>query len=173
MKHILASFFALAFVLALSFAGEAHAESAAPAPTTAPKPQAQRASPVAVQFAKEIANTCLDGWEGADCLKSVSSSNEIMAGQYIQILGQAAKATEAETVKQGCAASTAAKVKEVPAPAMRSAFTECANTISDVVEKTGVTPDVSHYQLLIGAVLCMDKDPRCEMLTKQLASLKG
>jgi hypothetical protein len=74
----------------------------------------------------------------------------------------------AEKIKQHCAAATAAREQEFPAYAMKSAFIECANMMSDVSDETRITPDLSHYQLLIGATMCLNKDPGCAEITKTL-----
>ncbi len=85
------------------------------------------------------------------------------------ILGKQAKLdAPAETLKQKCAASTAHREQAFPAAAMKSAFIECANGISDLVDQTQVSPDLDHYQLLVAPVLCMNKDKSCASLERGL-----
>ncbi len=131
-------------------------------------PARAQASDISVQFAKEVANTCLSGWDTQPCLSAISQSNLVMASNYGAHLKQKGKESEAEQVKQHCAASTAASKGEYPAYAMKSAFTECANTISDIADATGTQPDLGQYELLVSSVLCMTDDRRCAAITEGL-----
>jgi hypothetical protein len=112
--------------------------------------------------ATQIANACIGNWASQTCLKAVSESNMVLASEYGSNLQQTGHPAEAESIKQHCAASTAATQGEYPAYAMKSAFTECANTIYDVTEATKTEADQSRYQVLVGATLCLDADPRCK-----------
>lgn len=132
--------------------------------------RAETASPTASAHAGTVGAVCPGQWESQDCLKAVSESNMVLAANYMETLVNRNLKPESEKIKQHCAASTAATQGEYPAYAMKSAFTECANMISDVSDLTGVTPDVSHYQILVGSVLCMDKDQRCAVIEQGLRS---
>jgi hypothetical protein len=123
--------------------------------------------------ASAMANVCLDNWQAPACLKAVSTSALVLAANYGTALQQGGHAAEAEEIKQHCAASTAATQGDYPAAAMKSAFTECANTVSDVAGKTGVNPDPSQYQLLVGPVMCLEGDPRCAAVTSGLKAFSG
>ncbi len=131
--------------------------------------RAQLDAPAGVkQEAAAIAGACLNNWEAPACLKNVSGAALVLAANYGTALQQGGHTGEAEDIKQHCAASTAATQGDYPANAMRSAFTECANAISDIAAKTGVNPDPSQYQLLIGPTLCLSGDQRCAAVTSGL-----
>ncbi len=122
---------------------------------------------------KSVAQSCLNHkWETSECLRAVSNSNFEMAVAYGTALQDAGKESAAEKIKQHCAASTAARERSFPASAMQSAFTECANIITDVADSANMTPDLNLYQLLVGAVLCLGDDPRCTVVTKGLKRFK-
>lgn len=110
---------------------------------------------------KSLASSCIGKWDSQPCMSAVSGSNYALASMYGAALQQGGRNTEAEAVKQHCAASTAAAQGEYPAVAVRSAFTECANAMSDITEATQIKPEPSRYQILVSAVLCMTGDPRC------------
>lgn len=134
---------------------------------------AQNVSQTAQNFAGGVARACLDdAWESPACLRALSESNLTMAGNYAGALQQAGKGAAADKIKEHCAASTAARQQEFPAYAMKSAFIECANMISDIAESTAILPDQSQYQLLVGAVLCMEKDRRCTDINQGLRRYK-
>ncbi len=122
---------------------------------------AQAASPISLAAAKSIAGVCPGAWESPACLTAVSQSNYTLVSNYGAALQQSRLETPAETLKQKCAASTAHREQAFPATAMKSAFIECANAISDLVDQTRVSPDLDHYQLLVAPVLCMNKDKSC------------
>lgn len=119
-------------------------------------------------FAKLLGQHCPGQWESPSCLKAVSESNMSMVSSYGGALQEGGKQQAAEQIKQNCAASTAATEGNYPAYAMKSAFIECANTISSVAEQTGVSPDLSQYQLLIGATMCLDKAEGCQNIEQSL-----
>ena len=119
-------------------------------------------------YARLIANSCPGQWETPACLSAVSKSNLALAANYGGALQEKNLNDAAEKIKQHCAASTAASDQEFPAYAMKSAFIECANAMSDVSDETKITPDLSHYQLLIGATMCLGKDPGCAEITRTL-----
>jgi hypothetical protein len=124
-------------------------------------PPAFAQSELAVQNAVMVAKVCPAKWESPECLKSVSQVTLSMAANYAGGLKDSGKTADSETIKQHCAAATAATQQNYPAYAMQSAFTECANTIADVVKTSGMTPDLSQYQLLGGAILCLQKHAGC------------
>lgn len=138
------------------------------APTSAQTaPQAQ-VSQAAMVYAEKIANACLKNWSAPQCLSVVSESNRVLASNYMEVLDKAGKKPAVETIKNHCAASTASEKQTFPADAMKSAFVECANTINDVSTASGTVPDLSHYELLIAAILCMDGNDKCVPITATL-----
>ena len=119
-------------------------------------------SQTSLEYARRVANTCSGNrWEEQACLKAVSENVYVMASNYGATLQQRGKKAASEKIKEHCAAATAATQGEYPAYAMRSAFVECANMISDMVDSTRMSPDLSQYQLLVGAVQCLDKSTAC------------
>ncbi len=122
----------------------------------------KRASSTSVAHAKLVSRACLGNWESQKCLKAVSDSSLVMVSNYGAKLKRKGKTRSLETLKEHCAASTAASNGEYPAYAMQSAYVECANIISDIVDETSIMPDQSHYQLIVGPVLCLYKDRRCK-----------
>ncbi len=119
-----------------------------------------------------IAQKCSGSWEAQDCLKVLSQSTLVLASNYGADLKEQGNENAAENLKQHCAAATAATRMEVPADAMRSAMTECANIIFDISQKTGVKPDQSHYQLLVYPVMCLSGDANCPAVEKGLAEYR-
>lgn len=152
MKY--AFFFVLSFVLTgFLFGNYVHAQSA-PAP-----------SPAVAKEIKNIKAACIPArWETPDCLKTMGESNLVLASSYAESLKKDGKTKEADQIVQHCAASTAAREQEVPAYAMKSAMTECANTIGDIAQATEITPDLTHYQLFFAGVLCLSQSPECTMV---------
>lgn len=136
----------------------------------APTPSHAEAVPsaTALTYAKSLGQVCPGQWESQPCLKAASQSSLALAANYGGALQEKKLNAEAEEIKQHCAASTAATQGEYPAYAMKSAFIECANTMSDVATKTTLDPDVSHYQLLVATVMCLDKDAGCVEIEKTL-----
>lgn len=130
-------------------------------------------SGTSVDFAKRAANACLNGhWEDQACLKSISENTLVMAANYGAALQKRGKNKDSETLKENCAAATAATKGEYPAYAMRSAYVECANKVYDLTESTKMSPDLSQYQLLVGAVQCLDKSRACKGVESGLAKYK-
>ncbi|MBX2834417.1 MAG: hypothetical protein KTR28_05555 [Micavibrio sp.] len=127
---------------------------------------------IAAQYAKIAAPLCIDRWEDAKCHAAIAESNKALAGNFAQELQDNGKSQSIELIKQNCAAATAPSEKEYPAYAVQSAFTECANIFFDIANETGIKPDPSHYQLLVGTVLCMSKDPRCSAVEAGLSRFK-
>ncbi len=120
---------------------------------------------------RSVSDQCVGRWETQACMKALSEASLSMASYYAERLSKSGNQKQMEPLKQGCAASTAAIKVKVPAYAMKSALTECANTVSDIVEKTGVQPDISLYQILIAGVLCIGKDQQCAGLESQFVKL--
>lgn len=114
--------------------------------------------------ARLVGAHCPGQWESASCLRAVSQSNLTMVSNYGEVLHNARKAQAAEQIKQNCAASTAATEGDYPAYAMKSAFIECANAITTISEQTGTAPDLSQFQLLVGATMCLDKGAGCAQI---------
>jgi hypothetical protein len=119
---------------------------------------------------KNIERVCIDNWESQTCLVTLSQSSLALTSNYGATLQNKGAGKHTETLKQGCAASTAALNGRYPANALTSAFTECANTIYDLTEKTNIFPDPTHFSLLVGSVLCLQKNPTCEGFQKKLAN---
>ena len=138
-----------------------------------PPAQEKQATKTAQDFATMIANACIgERWETQQCLRSVSENVMVMTINYYESLEKRGKGTAAETIKQECAAATAATQDEFPAYAMKSAYTGCVNALYETNQKTGVNFDLSQYQLLVGAVQCLDKTPTCTALEKGLSAYK-
>ena len=137
-------------------------------PASAQTGGAETPSAEALTYAKLLGAHCPNAWESDACLSAVSKSNLALASNYGAKLQENKQKDAAENIKQHCAASTAAAEGSYPAYAMKSAFIECANAISDTSIKTRIDPDASHYQLLIGATMCLNKDAGCENITKSL-----
>lgn len=130
------------------------------------------ASQTARDFARSVARSCLRGWESQQCLEALSGSALVLTANYAAALEKAKKTTYTEQLKNHCAASTAAMEGHYPAEAMNSAFTECANTIYDISEASGIPPDLSHYQILVGGVLCLSGQPQCASIEQGLRQRK-
>lgn len=118
-------------------------------------------SEAAASFAKLLSNNCLKRWNNPTCLSNISQSALVLAANYAGDLQSNGMVGAVEQVKQHCAAATAGTKGDYPAYAMQSAFTECANIIYDVSEQTKIKPDNSHYQLLVGSIMCLNKDRSC------------
>ena len=127
-----------------------------------------------IAHTKAVANACLDQqWERQACLSAVSYSTLALAANYAQRLSDQGHDFAVELIKEHCAAGTAAARDKFPAYALKSAWIECANTMSDIAETTGLKPNASHYQLLVGPILCLDKDRRCTNVERGLERYKS
>tara|TARA_R110002124_G_scaffold149220_1_gene315037 strand:- start:180169 stop:180675 length:507 start_codon:yes stop_codon:yes gene_type:complete len=155
---IFASLYIASMVIFLALASPHQALAQTPA----------QASEESVTFARLISTHCLGRWAEQDCLTSVSQSTLVLAANYAGFLESNGMIGAVEQIKQHCSAATAGTKGEYPAYAMQSAFTECANMIFDVSEQTNIKPDLSHYQILVSAILCLSKDRRCAGIEKQL-----
>lgn len=136
------------------------------------KPQSGTAiSDTAMHYTKMVAVDCATKahlWTTAGCLRTLSESSRVMVSNYMETLEREGQTSFVELVKNNCAASTAAEQGTYPAEAMKSAFIECANTISDVAENSRLVPDLAHYELLAGPILCMSNDRRCRHVEHRL-----
>jgi len=131
-------------------------------------------SGAALENAKRVANACVPGgWKTQKCLKTLSENNLVMASNYGAALQKSGKRSQAEQIKQKCAASTAASRGEFPADAMRSAFVECVNKIPEVAQSTQILPDESQFQLLVAAIQCLDGQSSCAMIEKLMMKYKN
>ncbi len=138
---------------------------------------AQQDQGAAVYFAREIASACLGTPEGShkwtdqSCLKALSASTLAFGTDYTVELQNSGQQEAAQTIINHCAAATAAAQKEIPADALAGAMTECANTISDVAAQTGLAPNLSHYQLVVYPVFCLNPDDydQCSAFEKELS----
>lgn len=135
--------------------------------------QGEGPSATALRFAGVLAGVCPDAWESPACLRALGESNFAFLSGYGAVLQQAGRADDAETLKQSCAASTAARDQDVPAYAMGSAMNECAGVISELVQKNGTPPDLSHFQLMVVSALCLSGHPACPAMTEQLKAYGG
>lgn len=125
-------------------------------------------SKAATSHAGRVADVCPEHWETPECLSAVSESNLVLVANYGATLDKRGKKKSLEQLKEHCAASTAGSRGDYPAYAMRSAFVECANIIVDISNATRIEPDKSHYQILVGSVLCLDEDRRCSYVEEGL-----
>jgi hypothetical protein len=112
---------------------------------------------------------CPQKWETQECLSTVSKISLGMAEAYEVSLKEAGHDAFIPEMKNLCAASTAASQGEYPANAMRSAFTECANGLYDLSQKTGIKPHEQAYPFLVMAVICLSGDEQCAMLEANLS----
>ncbi len=168
---VLVCLFVVSGVSAKSYVVRQGAEPSASAQENAVRNEA--ASEIGVTYAARVARACLDGrWESAGCLKQVSESVLVMVSNYGGALKDKMKVAQADKVKEHCAAATAASKQDYPAYAMRSAFVECANALSDVAGAAGMMPDLTQYQILIGAVQCLDKGTACVAVEQGLARFR-
>jgi hypothetical protein len=126
------------------------------------------AQEIAMVHLKKIAATCPDQWQSQACLAVVGQSNLEMVAHYGARLQENGHDRAAETLKNHCAASTAARSERIPAFAMASAMTECSNIIATLSEETGLKPDLSHFQLMIAPVLCLSGHPDCSDISDQI-----
>jgi hypothetical protein len=114
------------------------------------------------------ANICPKNWESQACLSTVSQIVYDMVTLYEKGLNNISRPNHIPALKEKCAAATAAANGEFPAYAMQSAYTECANNLYELSEQTSLKPQAESYQALIGAVLCLSKDPSCSGIESQL-----
>lgn len=124
-------------------------------------------------YAQAIAQSCLGGrWESQPCLSAISATSNTTLATYAAALQENGQAEAVQSLKDHCSATTAASRQEVPAYAMKSALTECANTISDVTNNTGAQPNLSMFQLMVAPIVCLDGKPECAQVEQQLAQYR-
>jgi len=125
----------------------------------------------AMTHVRNLSTKCKGKWQTSGCIKTLSGVSFVMVSNYAHDLQTANRNNEVETLKQYCAASTAALQIKVQAPAMRSAMTECINKISDLNDQTGLRPDPNYAQMIVSSILCLDKSPMCFLIEQQLGAL--
>ena len=119
-------------------------------------------------FYLDAARYCSHEWSSQSCMKTLSGASLVMVSNYAEDLHKNKNGQYLESLKQHCAASTAGTKVEVPAYAQRSAMTECINHIVTINEKTGIKPNPDFYQLIVGAIMCFDKNPSCSVIENSL-----
>ena len=117
-----------------------------------------------------MATYCVGSWEDEACIKELSSISMDLTTGYAELLDASKQQGAMEVLKQHCAASTAALKVLVPAYAMKSAITECVNSISDISEATLIKPDLNLYQFMVISVMCLGNDPSCKDIEQQFKS---
>lgn len=135
---------------------------------------ARSAKPISAEerkYVQAVAQSCVGDWEKKTCLTTLAKVNKHIASYYAESLHKSGKKKRLEPLKQACAASTAAQTEDVPAYAMKSAMTECANKIADISSATNITPNINLYQLMIAGVLCLGQDAQCASLEARLQAL--
>ncbi len=140
-----------------------------------PDRQIPKIDSITLNHIRSMAVLCVGNWENENCSKELSALSMDMTTNYAEKLDKQSKPEKKEahmeSLKQHCAASTAALKVSVPSYAMKSAITECVNIVADINEESSVKPDINLYQLLVGAVLCLNKDLSCENMEKQISSV--
>jgi hypothetical protein len=126
---------------------------------------------IVVMHTQEIGAYCVGSWQSQNCMKALSSSALTLASLYAEKLEKAGHKDAQDPLLQNCAAATAATKVEVPAYAMKSALTTCANAIYDITESTKIKPNLTHFQLLVEPIYCLGGDPRCEKLEEILRAV--
>ncbi len=117
------------------------------------------------------AKYCSHEWSSQECMKTLSGASLVMVSNFAEDLHNKGHGGHLESLKQNCAASTAGTKVEVPAYAQRSAFVTCVNHIVTINEKTGVKPNADFYQLMVGAIMCFDKNQSCAVIERSLDTL--
>lgn len=123
---------------------------------------------IVIMHTQEIGAYCVGSWQSQPCMKALSSSNLTLASMYAESLAKGGHQKVQDALLQNCAASTAATKTEVPAYAMKSAMTTCANVIYDITEATKVRPNLTHFQLLVEPIFCLGGEARCADFEKIL-----
>ncbi len=125
-------------------------------------------SSVVLGHVKAVTSACVEKWEDQACMKALASMNVTLASTYAASLHSSNKRSYMGRLKNHCAASTAALQVSVPAYAMRSAMTECVNSMTTISQQTSVFPDPSLSQLAVSAVLCIAKNKACSEIEQGL-----
>lgn len=134
---------------------------------------AQQVDRMTLMHTQEIGAYCVGSWQSQPCMKALASTNLSVATVYARTLEAKGQKKMHEPLLKGCSASTAAVKREVPAYAMKSAMTECANAISDISNATKIKPNPTHFQLLVEPIFCLSGEPRCgkfEELLRQIVA---
>ncbi|MCF8495284.1 MAG: hypothetical protein K9G62_01305 [Alphaproteobacteria bacterium] len=122
-----------------------------------------------LDHARKVAQACPGQWEDHACSVTVSQAAKYMVIKYAEDLDKRGLKNAVEYLKDHCAASTVIDQTDVPAYAVKSAFTECANGIVDIANEAKVKPDPSYMELFGGAIWCMEnKQPVCGEIERQL-----
>lgn len=116
---------------------------------------------IIIMHTQEIGAYCVGAWQNQKCMSALSSSTLTMASLYAEALEKSGHKDAQDPLMQNCAAATAATKVEVPAYAMKSAMTTCANAIYDITESTKIKPNLTHFQLLVEPIFCLGGDERC------------
>lgn len=147
-------------------ASEAQATPAQAAPSQ--EAALPKLNSVVLGHVKAVTSACVKKWEDQACMKVLASMNVTLASIYAESLHNSDKRSYMEQLKNHCAASTAALQVSVPAYAMRSAMTECVNSMTTISQKTSVFPNPSLSQLAVSAVLCIAKNKVCSEIEQGL-----
>ena len=127
----------------------------------------------AIKHVRNMSAQCKGKWETQGCMKTLSNVSLVMVSNYAADLKRHNRLSAIESLKQNCAASTAALQIKVPAYAMREAMTVCVNHISDLNDQTGLRPDPNYSQMIVGSILCIDKNMSCFLMEMQLGKLSA
>lgn len=119
-------------------------------------------------LARMMTNQCIDNWKDQKCIEVISHTSLNMGADYAAKLQKAGHQQAFINLRDKCAASTAGISQEVPAYAMESALTQCANHVVSISEETGINPDKNLYQLVVAQVLCLKGDGRCSVIEQQM-----
>ena len=151
-------------------ASEAQETPAQAAPQAAQSQEAAlpKLNSVVLGHVKAVTSACVKKWEDQACMKVLASMNVTLASTYAESLHNSNKRSYMEQLKNHCAASTAALQVSVPAYAMRSAMTECVNSMTTISQQTSVFPNPSLSQLAVSAVLCIAKNKVCSEIEQGL-----
>ncbi len=123
---------------------------------------------VTIFHTKKVIKACQGHWEKQHCMSELADFSMTLTVTYADQLDKADKREYLDMLKEHCAASTAAREVDVPAYAMSSAMTECANIMVDINEATDVYPDPNLYQLAVGSIMCLNKNLACFLIEQQL-----
>lgn len=118
---------------------------------------------------RSVASQCVGHWEDQPCVNNISKTVLYMGTEYAARLLRNGKRDSVENLRQHCAAATAAAEQDVPSYAIISALTSCVNIIVEIRDNTNLAPDKNAYQLLVGAVLCLNNHSSCASIEEQLS----
>lgn len=126
---------------------------------------------IVIIHTQEIGAYCIGAWQSQKCMKALSSSNLTFSSLYAEKLELGGKKKAQDALLENCSASTAATKIDVPAYAMKSAMTTCANAIYDITEATKIKPNLTHFQLLVEPIFCLGGEERCEKFEELLRNI--